>query len=420
MGCLVAIGGFVLLVLLIVKPALLLYAIFAVLVFGVLSYLWSVTPAGKASLEQSERDAFERREQQRALEREEEIAERVEAENADRELRRRLEAAVKERQKQVPPSPMPVAEAVERVLARDLPSRRRELQEAVERLLRKHLPPGGRVVAVVAGEKPNDLAVVTTHGVLLRRGGRSWVDDEVPADFRSYLLSPDPVDVAMEVVRRLPQERAALLRSPGRPAPRLVRDAREAELVVVEWLRYLGHQDAQATAVGADAGIDVEASEVVAQVKMEGIPTGRQVVQQLHGVARAAGKKDVFFSLAGYTREAHAWADSVGQALFRFDLQGEPTAVNEPAHSMMLKASAPRSAPKARRPAKAALPKRTPSQDDLVAKAAAVVTGQSWVSGALIRRELGIGPTRAARVLQALEERGIIGPDSGNGRRRVL
>ena len=50
-----------------------------------------------------------------------------------------------------------------------------------------------------------------------------------------------------------------------------------------------------------DAGIDVASKDAVAQVKMEGILTGRPIVQALFGVATAEGKRGLFFSLAGYT-----------------------------------------------------------------------------------------------------------------------
>jgi hypothetical protein len=116
--------------------------------------------------------------------------------------------------------------------------------------------------------------------------------------------------------------------APPRPEPRLVRTAHEAELTVAEWVTYMGFGPATVTPIGADSGLDVIAEHAVAQVKMEGIPTGRPAVQGLVGAATGSNKRPLFFSLAGYTKQAVAWADSVDLPLFTFDLQGEPVPVN--------------------------------------------------------------------------------------------
>jgi len=84
-----------------------------------------------------------------------------------------------------------------------------------------------------------------------------------------------------------------------------------------------------------DAGIDVASKDAVAQVKMEGILTGRPIFQALFGVATAEGKRGLFFFLAGYTPLAVEWANRVGVALFTFDYQGEPVAVNPAASQLM-------------------------------------------------------------------------------------
>ncbi|GAB3760343.1 hypothetical protein FB382_003077 [Nocardioides ginsengisegetis] len=118
-----------------------------------------------------------------------------------------------------------------------------------------------------------------------------------------------------------------------RPELRLIRTAHEAEQVVAEWLTYLGFGSASLTKSGPDGGIDVQTSTVVAQVKMEAVPSGRPALQQLLGAAVIEAKTPVFFSLAGYTREAVEWADRASMALFQFDFQGEPTPVNESARS---------------------------------------------------------------------------------------
>ena len=79
------------------------------------------------------------------------------------------------------------------------------------------------------------------------------------------------------------------------PLPRLVKTAALAEVYAAEVLQALGFKDARPTPTGADEGIDVVAAEVVGQVKMEGVLTGRPAIQALFGVASAEAKKPVFF-----------------------------------------------------------------------------------------------------------------------------
>jgi hypothetical protein len=124
-----------------------------------------------------------------------------------------------------------------------------------------------------------------------------------------------------------------------RPAPRLIRTARDAELVATEWMTHLGFTHVTATPVGADGGIDITSDEAVAQVKAETIPTGRPKIQQHHGVAVSHGKTAIFFSLAGYTPQARTYAEANGIVLFSFDLQGQPEPVNPAAHTLLAEAT---------------------------------------------------------------------------------
>lgn len=118
----------------------------------------------------------------------------------------------------------------------------------------------------------------------------------------------------------------------GRPAARLIRYSRDAEIAAAEWLRFWGAVDARTHGPGADSGVDVESSKLVVQVKARVAPAGRPELQRLHGAAVGRGKQGAFFSLGGFTAQAVAWANQVDLALFEFDLQGEPRAVNEPAY----------------------------------------------------------------------------------------
>jgi hypothetical protein len=120
----------------------------------------------------------------------------------------------------------------------------------------------------------------------------------------------------------------------------MVRDYREAEEFAAEWMWYLGYPDARCTPPGADGGIDVVAARAVAQVKFEARPTGGPAIQQLNGVAAAEQKHGVFFSLAGYTDQARAFANRAGVALFRWNPDGSQQPVNDAARRMVAAAEA--------------------------------------------------------------------------------
>lgn len=123
----------------------------------------------------------------------------------------------------------------------------------------------------------------------------------------------------------------------ARPEPALIRDPHDAERLAAAWMRHWGYTDARELPVGPDGGIDVDSTGAVAQVKAHMRPIGRPDVQNLYGVATSLGKTPVFFSLTAYTREAEQWADKVGVALFRFDLQGEPEPANHVAEELLIR-----------------------------------------------------------------------------------
>jgi S-DNA-T family DNA segregation ATPase FtsK/SpoIIIE len=67
------------------------------------------------------------------------------------------------------------------------------------------------------------------------------------------------------------------------------------------------------------------------------------------------------------------------------------------------------------------LPETAGDQDVLLEQALEVVRGRTQVSTSLLQRQLRIGFPRAARLMEQLEEMGMVGPDEGAGRsRRVL
>lgn len=151
-----------------------------------------------------------------------------------------------------------------------------------------------------------------------------WIDDDRIPRVDPYVRPARP---------RNPEPPKPVREGRGtKPQSRLVRDFRESEELVVEWVRWLGWEDAHVTPAGADSGLDVVGEHVAGQVKFEAVKTGRPTLQGLFGAGTAAGaSRFVFFSSAGYTAQAVAWGDQVGMYLFRFSIDGSIEPVNDAA-----------------------------------------------------------------------------------------
>ena len=275
---------------------------------------------------------------------------------------------------------VPQAHALERVLGKVKNSQLRRLavvQGAINKTFRivQDMNPDAevswedvRTVAALQGDPINDYSLENfrilesiaaemeihdddheRHAFLLRYS-RDFKSMYVNPDFTQRMaqtkldrLGPHPnADAARRELRRLSEESSqSISASSGkssnepRPEPRLIRNPRDAELTAEAWMRYFGFDDAGVTRVGADEGIDVDSSRAVAQVKAHMVPVGRPDVQNLAGVAAAEKKMGIFFALNGYTPQAIAWADRADIALFAFDLQGEPEAMNVHARRLM-------------------------------------------------------------------------------------
>ncbi|MFI1787884.1 restriction endonuclease [Streptomyces olivaceoviridis] len=325
----------------------------------------NATPAGRRNTARNEAEAARqaeirerkaaRAEQKREQERQDALAR--EAAEAARALRR----AVRQLLDGLPERGAPQEEAIAYCLSRTSAARDPRVQAEAERLARRHLAVDERILcialAVTTGTgKRRALLILTDRSAAVSDKGTSYRYDPDPGDVTegwglrvgellfSFLDNPQlPIALAA-------RDEAAALPAPasppaGRPEPRLIRTARESELVAVDWMRYLGFTDAVATPVGADEGIDVISERGLAQVKMEGSPTTRPTVQQLHGVATAKEKEALFFSMAGYTPPAIAWASKHGISLFRYDRQGTPQAINTPALRLLETADARASQP---------------------------------------------------------------------------
>jgi hypothetical protein len=81
-----------------------------------------------------------------------------------------------------------------------------------------------------------------------------------------------------------------------------------------EWCHYLGYPDAAKTRFRRDGGIDIRASNMIAQVKFQASPVGVRPIRELNGV-RKDGQAVLFFALNGFTLEARKEAAQMGLTL---------------------------------------------------------------------------------------------------------
>ena len=58
--------------------------------------------------------------------------------------------------------------------------------------------------------------------------------------------------------------------------------------------------------------------------------------------------------------------------------------------------------------------------DPLVAKAVSIIRETNKTSISFLQRKLKVGYNRAAEIVEELEERGLIGPDKGQGQRDIF
>ncbi|MCD1287801.1 MULTISPECIES: restriction endonuclease [unclassified Brevibacterium] len=106
------------------------------------------------------------------------------------------------------------------------------------------------------------------------------------------------------------------------PSPRLIKTPRDAEIYAAEVMEATGFTNVVPTGLGADGGIDVESTEAIAQVKLEGRRSSREQLQRLYGIAAHRDVLALFFSLGGYSAQAIQWAEETGMHLFEFEFDG--------------------------------------------------------------------------------------------------
>lgn len=110
----------------------------------------------------------------------------------------------------------------------------------------------------------------------------------------------------------------------------------EAEQAAARHTRSLGFGDADVTGMGADGGVDVRGSGVIAQVKHYAKPVGIAEVQRLRGTL-LGDDIAIFYATTGFTRQAVQFAEQVGMPLFSFGPSGKALAEN--AAAMQLQAN---------------------------------------------------------------------------------
>jgi hypothetical protein len=123
----------------------------------------------------------------------------------------------------------------------------------------------------------------------------------------------------------------------ARPAfrPVTIRTARDCVTAAAQYLKWLGYTDVARTQERTASGVDLRGRGVVAQVD----PTTRSTALReiecvwLNGLNDSATA--VFFSLAGYARDARSRADELYIPLFVMDLTGTPQPVNDPADELI-------------------------------------------------------------------------------------
>lgn len=434
--------------------------------------LWLIgkTPAGRRNAARQERDAARharaRVEAAARAERKRQEAAEEEQERRAREAAQSLQRAVRELLDDLPPRGTPQDEAIAHCLSKTVAARDPRLQAEAEKLARRYVAVDERILCVAQSvteglrERPAVL-ILTDRSAAVSGKGTSYRYDPVPEDVIDepyagwgqlmvgefiFSFGHNP---RLRIALAARQDAALTAPPPApahRPAQRLIRDARDAELVAVDWMRYLGFTDAVATPVGADEGIDVLAEQAVAQVKKEGSRTTRPTVQQLHGVAVARQRAALFFSMAGYTPPAIAWASEHGIALFEYDLQGTPQPANPPALHLLESADAQAARGKApqadaqnaqdapaadARAASRTTP--TPGQDEEFAEQARLaglrvevlndiaqaVVAERQATLVFVQKRFSLSRAEARQALAALERLGLVSQAAANGRRTV-
>ncbi len=122
-------------------------------------------------------------------------------------------------------------------------------------------------------------------------------------------------------------------RAPFQPVT--IRTARDAVTAAALYLRWLGYRDIRRSDQRPPAGIGLAARGILAQVDPTVRPASLRDVECLWLTAMTESVGCVYFSLAGYEKDARACADSLGVPLFVLDLTGTPQPANSLADELV-------------------------------------------------------------------------------------
>jgi len=132
-----------------------------------------------------------------------------------------------------------------------------------------------------------------------------------------------------------------------------------------------------------------------------------RTILDMPGAEKLLGKGDMLYMPIGLARPVRAQgafiADSEIQALVTWwKSQGKPVFDQE-----VIKAGKPTSAGEG-------------DEDELLAEAGRLIVRAGYGSVSLLQRKMKIGYVRAARIVDQLEEKGVVGPTQGSNPREVL
>ncbi|MFF8810900.1 hypothetical protein [Streptomyces pactum] len=142
---------------------------------------------------------------------------------------------------------------------------------------------------------------------------------------------PDPADPGADCTE--PGGADALRRPAFRPVT--IRTSRDAVNAAGQYLRWLGFTGLRHPRSRSLTGVDLRGDGLVAQVDPTTHPTTLREVECLFLTGLRDSATAVFFSLAGYVRNARSRADELRLPLFVMDLTGTPQPVNDPADDLI-------------------------------------------------------------------------------------
>ncbi|MFH8366766.1 hypothetical protein [Streptomyces sp. NPDC018031] len=151
-------------------------------------------------------------------------------------------------------------------------------------------------------------------------------------------VTPSPEPASEGTASGTPESAAPGAAEPlRRPAfrPVTIRTSRDAVNAAAQYLRWLGFGGLRHPENRSMTGVDLRGDGLVAQVDPTTHPTTVREVECLFLTALRDSVSAVFFSLAGYARDARRRADELRLPLFVMDLTGTPQPVNDPADELI-------------------------------------------------------------------------------------